>query len=311
MATVQRKDAADMVRLPGSLVTAAWLAEHLDDPAVRVVDIRGSVTTEDLGGGCQKAIYAGAPERYAAGHIPGSVFIDWTRDIVDPDAAVKAQIAPPDRFAEAMERIGVGDDSSVVVVDDTGGHLATRLWWALRYYGHDAVAVLDGGFARWEAGGHPVTDVPSEAHAATFTPRVRPELRATLDEVRSQIGGTERQIVDARDEGMYSGRTQRGSRGGHIPGAVNLPAQSLIGDDGGWRAPDEIRNAASAAGLDLDQPVTAYCNGGVTATQVLFGLHLAGVPLDELRNYDGSWNEWGERADVPVEGDRDLFNRGS
>ncbi len=278
---------SDMSTLPGSLVT-----------------------TEDLGGGRQRATSAGAPERYAAGHIPGSVFVDWTKDIVDPEADVKAQIAPPDRFAAAMERIGVGDDRAVVVVDDAGGHLATRLWWALRYYGHDDVAVLDGGFSRWVREGRQVVREVADVPEATFTPRVRPELRATLDEVRAQLGGSERLLLDARDEGTFSGATQRGSRGGHIPGAVNLPAASLMSESGGWRTPEEIRAAASDADVPLDQPVTAYCNGGVTATQLLFGLHLAGMPIDCLRNYDGSWNDWGERGDVPVEGNRDLFNRG-
>lgn len=291
----------------GSLVSTDWLAEQLDEPRVRVVDIRGSVTSDDLGGGRQRATYAGAPERYAEGHIPGSVFVDWTTDIVDPDADVKAQIAPPERFKAAMERIGVGDDSTVVVVDDTGGHLATRLWWALRYYGHDDVAVLDGGFSRWVEEGRPVVREVAEVPVATFTPRTRLELRATLDEVREGLGGSDRQLVDARDDGMYSGATQRGSRGGHIPGAVNLPAASLMAASGGWRSPEEIRAAAGEAGVSLEQPVTAYCNGGVTATQVLFGLHLAGMPMGTLRNYDGSWNEWGEREDVPVEGNRDLF----
>ncbi|HEV2128113.1 MAG TPA: rhodanese-like domain-containing protein, partial [Thermomicrobiales bacterium] len=111
----------------------------------------------------------------------------------------------------------------------------------------------------------------------------------------------------ARDEGMYSGATQRGSRGGRIPGAVNVPAQSFTGIDGCWKAGDEIRQQAVEAGVALDLPVTAYCNGGVTATQLLFGLHRAGMPLDLLSNYDGSWNEWGERADLPVEGNQDLF----
>jgi hypothetical protein len=107
--------------LPDSLVQAEWLADHLNDARVRVIDIRGAVTTEDLGGGRQRAAYAGAPERYAEGHIPSAAFVDWTRDIVDLNGTVKAQIAPPETFKAAMERIGVGDDSSVVVVDDTGG----------------------------------------------------------------------------------------------------------------------------------------------------------------------------------------------
>lgn len=295
------------LRLPDSLVPASWLADHLDEPDLQVVDIRGAVITEDLGGGRQRAHYMGAPERYAAGHLPGSTFIDWTSDIVASDGPVKAQIAPPDVFRAAMERAGVGDETSVVVVDDAGGHLATRLWWALHFYGHDAVAVLDGGFAAWVGAGYPVVNEEPVVPKVTFTPRVRPGLVSSADDVLANIETGERQLLDARDEGTYAGATQRGLRGGHIPGAANLPAQSLIGEDGRWRSPSEIRRLAETSGVQLDEPVTAYCNGGVTATQVLFGLHRAGMPLDLLSNYDGSWNEWGEREDLPVEGNRDLF----
>jgi thiosulfate/3-mercaptopyruvate sulfurtransferase len=293
--------------LPDSLVEAEWLADNLDDARVRVVDIRGAVTTEDLGGGRQRATYAGAPERYAEGHIPGAVFVDWTRDIVDLNGTVKAQIAPPETFKGAMERIGVGDESAVVVVDDTGGHLATRLWWALLYYGHGEVAVLDGGYNRWTSLGLPVTREVASVPDATFTPRPRPGLVSSADDVRKLLETRERQLLDARDEGMFSGAKQRGSRGGHIPGAVNLPANSLMDDDGRWKQAHEIRAAAEAIGVSLDQPVTAYCNGGVTATQLIFGLHRAGLPIDSMSNYDGSWNEWGERDELPVEGNRDLF----
>ena len=131
------------------LVTTDWLQQHLRDPGLRVVDIRGSVTTRPLEPGVEEATYRGAPDEYLAGHIPGAVYVDWTRDIVDPDDPVPAQVAPPDRFAEAMSDRGVGDATHVVAVDHMGGQFATRLWWALTYYGHDAVSVLDGGWNRW------------------------------------------------------------------------------------------------------------------------------------------------------------------
>lgn len=291
--------------LPSDLVTTSWLHEHLRKSVLQVIDIRGYVTATDEGGGRQRATYAAAPEEYAAGHIPGSVFVDWTRDIVDLDHEVKAQIAGPQRFAEALGRLGVDGETDVVVIDHAGGHFATRLWWALRYYGHDRVAILEGGFNAWTAANLAIDTGVHVVPGKTFVSNPRRRLISDANDVSAQIERGDRQIVDARDAETYSGALQRGSRGGHIAGAVNLPVRDLLEADGRWKNPDGIRAAAIASGVDPTRPVTAYCNGGVTATAVLFGLRLAG--LEDASNYDGSWNEWGERTDLPVDGNRDLW----
>jgi thiosulfate/3-mercaptopyruvate sulfurtransferase len=283
------------------LVEPAWLAEHLHDPDVRVVDMRGYVRTVNQPDGRQEAQYVGAPEEYAQDHIPGAVYVDWSQDIVDLDDPVEAQVAPPARFAEAMSRVGIGDQTLVVAYDThPASQFATRLWWALRYYGHDQVVVLNGGLGRWQREQLPMeTTVPTYARA-TFTPRVQPQLRATAEEVVSLIGKSGVTLLDARDAGQYSGTVVRGEgRPGHVPGAVNIPREELIAADGTFRSNDELRAIFASAHVVPDERIVAYCNGGVAATTVLFSLAMLGYP--QFTNYDGSWNEWGVRQDLPTE----------
>src|ERR671913_565995 len=180
------------------LVTTDWLAAHLDDEKVRVVDIRGYVEKTDLGGGRQKATYLAAREEYVEAHIPGAVYVDWTSDITDPDDPVPAQIAPPERFADLMSSLGIGDDTQVVVYDHAGGQFATRLWWALTYYGHDQVFVLEGGWKKWTAEDRPTTTKVPEPDPAVFTPEPQSGWRANAQGPPPPSGGGGALVFDWR-----------------------------------------------------------------------------------------------------------------
>lgn len=289
-----------MADLPDSpLVSTEWLAAHLGDPQVRVVDMRGKVLPPTD----PKPHYFARHEDYAAGHIPGAVYIDWTRDIVDLDDPVPAQVAPPEQIAALFGGLGIGDDTLVVAYDDWFSMYAGRLLWVLRYYGHERARILNGGLVKWQAEGRPVTaEVPSFAPAA-FTPRPQPALRRTADQILAALGG-DTMIIDARSDREYQGHESRASRGGHIPGAVNLFYQSLLSaEDHTYASPEELRARFAAAGVDLDalgeREVVTYCNGGVSATPAALAYEIASGRRAAL--YDGSWNEWGNDASKPLE----------
>lgn len=277
------------------LVETDWLAEHLADQAVRIVDIRGTIRPPDA----PKPWYAASREAYREAHIPGAVFVDWLEDIVDGGAPVPMAVATPEQLKTLMEGLGIGDEHLVVVYDDSA-HIAPRLWWVLNYYGHDAVRVLTGGWTKWVAEGRPVTAEVPKHPIATFTPRLRPEWRVGSREVRAGLGDPGIRLVDCRSPKEFRGEIGRGERKGRIPGAVNVPiVAALEGPHKTWKTGEEIRKVYEAAGVKPGQQVITYCNAGVSASVGLLALRLAGYP--RATNFAGSWYEWERDPANPTE----------
>ena len=278
------------------LVTTDWLAANLNDPRIRIVDIRGHVAppTDPL------PHYYNHRADYVKGHIPGAVFVDWVHEITNPDDPQHAKIAPPERYEAAMRRHGISADTQVIAYDDAQGMFAARLWFTLNYYGHANVAVLDGGWPKWMLENKPVTAVVPEVAPGQFVARPYPEWIAFIDEV-AQIASHKQvaKLIDVRTVAEFNGNASRAKRKGHIPGAVNLTRTTLNTPEGSMLPPEKLREIFAQAGVNESEETVVYCNGGVSASYGLLALRRAG--FDKSRVYDGSWKEWGNDETTDIE----------
>jgi thiosulfate/3-mercaptopyruvate sulfurtransferase len=264
------------------------VAARIQEPKVRVVD-------------CRFRFDADARAEYLGAHLPGAIHIDWSRDIAAPPPASghpQHMLQEPAAFAATMARSGIGDDTFVIGYDAEGGHHAARLWLALRRYGHDAMAVMEGGVQKWLTEGRPVEGGEVTVKPATFTPQPRPGVIATREEVLGAVRTASPWLLDVRREGEYTGVERRAKHGGHIPGAVNVLWKDALGDDWMLKDPEELEQLYIDAGFGPETATVTYCQSGVRAA--FTHLVLTALGHDDVRTYDGSWEEWGNRDDTPI-----------
>jgi len=267
---------------PELLAETDWLAGQLGRSDIRIIDIRER-------------------QAYDAGHLPGAVWYDRTL-LKDPDD--KLHVVREELFAQKMGELGVGPDTEVIIYDEGTGLWAARLWWVLNYYGHERVRIVNGGWAKWEKEGRPVTKEVPTVTPAVFTPKPDPNLICSIEQVKEYSSDPNSEVVllDVRSQAEYVGADVRAARGGHIPNAINVDwTLSLTESDPKvWKPAAELRALFEKAGIKKDSTIVTYCQTGVRAAHTLFTLKLIGYGQGN-RLYDGSWAEWGNRTDTPVE----------
>lgn len=281
-----------MTLASSSLVSTDWLAQHLDDANIVILD--GSFKLP--------GVRPLASEDYKATHIPGAVFFDIDA-IADHSTLLPHMLPSAEAFAKSVEALGVSNDSFVVVYDTPGLMSAGRVWWTFRIFGHSNVAVLDGGLKAWLAEGRPVTSEKTTVKAGRFTAKLNQARVVSKSDVLMNVETRERALVDARSAARFNATEKEarpGLRSGHIPGSLNVPFNLMTDPETGrMKSRQEIRAIFEQVGLDMAKPAIASCGSGVTACALVFGLHLAGK--DDVAVYDGAWTEWGIPGDTPVE----------
>jgi thiosulfate/3-mercaptopyruvate sulfurtransferase len=258
------------------------------DPDVRIVDCRFSFD-EDM------------RAAYLRGHLPGAAYVSWSDDLsapAPPSGHPRWMLLGPADFAPVMSRLGIGDSTMVVGYDAEGGHHAARLWLALRRYGHDRAAVMEGGIQKWIAESRPLEPGEVRLPPATFTPRPRQGVLATKEEVLAAVRSGDPWLLDVRRDTEFTGEEKRAARGGHIPGAVNILWKEALHDDWTLRDADELEEFYTNAGFGPENSTITYCQAGVRAA--FTHLVLTALGHEDVRTYDGSWEEWGNDPAVPI-----------
>ncbi|MDJ0639610.1 MAG: 3-mercaptopyruvate sulfurtransferase [Paracoccaceae bacterium] len=276
---------------PKTLVSTTWLASHLNDPDLRVIDASWYLPDMNRDGKAE----------YAASHIPGARYFDID-EISDTRSELPHMVPPVEKFMSRMRAMGVGDGHQVVVYDGAGLFSAARVWWLFRLMGKTDVAVLDGGFPKWTAEGHPTEDMPPILRDRHMTVSVQNHLVKDVTQVAAAAKLADHEIVDARSPGRFKGEEpepREGLRSGHIPGSKNVHYRRMLNDDGTMKTPPELKQVFEAARVDLDKPVITSCGSGVTAAILSLALERMGHRRHSL--YDGSWSEWGMYGDLRVE----------